>query len=272
MRIQHNNDKVVLWWGSALLTSSFHIYLLWLLSTTFIPMINTDDSPVSMMIALSTEPEFAPIWEQKSAVGITQDFNEPVVEQSESQPESADDFIILPEQPVASLVVEKQVEAIKKNPAKTKRLRSKVKEQRQPTTEPTADNHNKPTPAAVATSTPLSGESHQVAAAANSDSSHIQQTKVSWKGLVQGHLNNFKRYPPSARKKRQQGTTTIRFVVNQDGYVLSVHLTNSSRVMDLDNEALAVIKRAQPLPKPPAELLSHGQITLTLPIGFNLKK
>lgn len=63
----------------------------------------------------------------------------------------------------------------------------------------------------------------------------------------------------------------IRFVVNREGYVLSSQLIKSSGVAILDREALALIKRAQPLPKPPTELLSHGQITLELPIGFDLK-
>ncbi|EEQ05353.1 TonB domain protein [Yersinia bercovieri ATCC 43970] len=48
-------------------------------------------------------------------------------------------------------------------------------------------------------------------------------------------------------------------------------MIKSSGVAILDREALALIKRAQPLPKPPTELLSHGQITLELPIGFDLK-
>jgi periplasmic protein TonB len=88
---------------------------------------------------------------------------------------------------------------------------------------------------------------------------------------LQGHLVEFKRYPPRARKQRQQGIATIRFVVNKDGHVLSAQLIKSSGAAILDHEALALIKRAQPLPKPPTELLLHGQITLALPIGFDLK-
>lgn len=53
--------------------------------------------------------------------------------------------------------------------------------------------------------------------------------------------------------------------------MLSTKLVKSSGVIALDQEALAVVKRAQPLPQPPAGLLSNGQISLTMPIGFELK-
>ncbi|CNK15892.1 putative TonB protein [Yersinia frederiksenii] len=271
MKKQQNNGAVMLWWGSALLTGGFPLYLIWLLSTTFVPIDNTDGSPVAIMVVLSAESEFTPILEQKPAVGITQAFNEPMAEQFEAQPEEVNDFITLPELPNASLIVEKKVVATKKEPAKVKPLQPKVREPRQPVIESMPDNHSHSTPPAAATSTPLSGESHQVAAAANSDSSHIQNLKMNWRGRLQGHLAKFKRYPFDARKKRQEGTATIRFVVNQDGYVLSAKLINSSGVGILDAEALAAIKRAQPLPKPPAELIPQGQITLTLPVGFNIK-
>lgn len=271
MKIQQNNGAVMLWWGSALLTSGFHIYLIWLLSNTFVPINNTDGSPVAIMVELSAEPEFTPILEQIPAIGILQTFNEPMAEQFETQPEEVNDLITLPELPNALLIVEKKVVAAKKEPAKVKPLQSKIREPRQPVIEPMPNSHSQPAPPAAATSALLSGDSHQVAAAANSNSSHIQNIRMNWRGRLQGHLTNFKRYPFDARKKRQEGTATIRFVVNQDGYVLSAKLINSSGIGVLDTEALAAIKRAQPLPKPPAELIPHGQITLTLPVGFNIK-
>ncbi|CNI16997.1 energy transducer TonB family protein [Yersinia pekkanenii] len=272
MTIRENNNRIFLWWGSALFTGSTHLYLLWLLSTEAVPVKHTDHSPVAVMLTLSAETEFTPNLEQNTVVGLTQDFNEPQVERSENQPEEVPDLLTAPEQPDAFLIVEKELEVVKKQPTKTKRPQKEVIKPRKPIIEETAENRSKPSPPAAVASTTLSGDSHQIAAASNSDSLHKQQIKMNWKNRVNGHLRDFKRYPPSARKQRQQGTATIRFSVNQNGDVLSAQLINSSGVAILDHEALAVIKRAQPLPRPPAELLLRGPITLTLAIGFDLKK
>lgn len=271
MEIRPNNGSWVFWGTSALLTSGIHIYLIWLLSNTFIPPTSTEISPVAMMIAVSAEPEFAQHMEQDSAVGITQDINEPVTEPSEHQPEEVGHVLTAPEHSNAALLVERELDAPQKELSKAKRPQQKVMTPRQPISEQTPENHSKPSAPAVVTSTSLSGESQRVAAAANSHSLHNQQSKMNWKSRLQGHLAGFKRYPPRARKQRQQGTVIIRFVVNKEGYVLSAKLIKSSGVAALDQEALAVIKRAQPLPQPPVELLANGPVSLTLPVGFDLK-
>ncbi|WP_174850077.1 energy transducer TonB [Yersinia artesiana] len=267
MKIQQTNRSIMLWWGSALLTSGIHIYLIWIMSNPFLPPTDTAVPPVAILLALSAEPEFTPNVQQDPVVGVSQDFNEPTAEPLESQPEAVSHTLTAPEHPDASLIVEKKVES-----PPQKRPQQKIITPRRPVSKPVAENSNNPPsiPAAV-TSTPLSGESHQVAAAANSHSLQSQKSKMNWKSRLQGHLMGFKRYPPIARKQHQQGTAIIRFVVNKEGYVLSTMLIKSSGAAALDQEALAVIKRAQPLPLPPAELLSNGQVTLAMPVGFDLK-
>ena len=44
----------------------------------------------------------------------------------------------------------------------------------------------------------------------------------------------------------------------------------SSGVTALDEEALALLRRAQPFPKPPAEL-TGDRVDLMLPLRFNLR-
>ncbi|HHL2561858.1 TPA: TonB family protein [Yersinia enterocolitica] len=266
MKIQQTNRSMMLWWGSALLTSGIHIYLIWMMSNPFLPPTDSDVTPVAIMLVLSAEPEFTPNLQQDPVVGISQDFSEPTAEPLESQPEEVSHTLTAPEHPDASLVVEKKVEAPQK-----KQPQQKIITPRRPVNKPVAENADNPSIPAVVTSTPLSGESHQVAAAANSHSLHNQQSKMNWKSRLQGHLAGFKRYPPRARKQRQQGTVIIRFVVNKEGDVLSTKLVKSSGVIALDQEALAVVKRAQPLPLPPAELLSNGQVSLAMPVDFDLK-
>jgi len=91
-----------------------------------------------------------------------------------------------------------------------------------------------------------------------------------WEGLVLGALNKHKRYPYSAQSRRQQGVPYIRFVMNREGRVLSSRLEHSSGFSALDSEAVALPRRAQPLPKPPPEV-SGESIELVVPVEFFIK-
>jgi len=88
------------------------------------------------------------------------------------------------------------------------------------------------------------------------------------RGLVQ--LNRYRRYPRLAEARRQQGVPYIRFVMDRQGKVLSVALERSSGVSDLDREALALPRRAQPLPKPPDDK-PGDTLELVVPVQFFLR-
>lgn len=91
-----------------------------------------------------------------------------------------------------------------------------------------------------------------------------------WQGLVLGRLNRFKRYPSAAQFRRQQGVPYIRFVIDRDGKVLSSRLERSSGYAALDAEAVALPKRAQPLPKPPDDV-GGATLELVAPVEFFLR-
>ncbi len=83
-------------------------------------------------------------------------------------------------------------------------------------------------------------------------------------------INAALRYPVSARQRRQQGTVYVRFVMDRRGNVLSSQIERSSRFQALDEEGLALLARAQPLPAPPADVAGE-QIQLVVPIVFSLR-
>ena len=64
----------------------------------------------------------------------------------------------------------------------------------------------------------------------------------------------------------------LRFVVDAEGNVLSFELVGSSGTELLDKATLEMIRRAQPLPKPPTELLTNGTIELTAPFVYSIDK
>ncbi|HVY34638.1 MAG TPA: TonB family protein [Caulobacteraceae bacterium] len=91
-----------------------------------------------------------------------------------------------------------------------------------------------------------------------------------WQGLVLGQLERFKRYPSDAQFHRQQGVVWLRFTMSRDGKVLSAGVDKGSGYDALDAEALALVKRAQPLPKPPPEV-AGDRLELVAPVEFFLK-
>ncbi|MGF7153486.1 protein TonB [Novosphingobium gossypii] len=96
-----------------------------------------------------------------------------------------------------------------------------------------------------------------------------QQGPDTWHARVLARLNAVKTYPGSARARRQQGTVMVRFTVDRKGQVLGVALHRTSGFALLDREALALPKRASPLPAPPDDVPSNS-IELIVPVEFYL--
>lgn len=90
-----------------------------------------------------------------------------------------------------------------------------------------------------------------------------------WEGNLLAKLSSLKRYPPSALHAGLQDTVMVRFVVDRSGQALSAEVIRSKGVAILDREALALIRRASPLPAPPPEVLGDA-IELIAPIQFIL--
>lgn len=90
----------------------------------------------------------------------------------------------------------------------------------------------------------------------------------SWEGRVLARLERFKRFPAVARGRREQGVATIRFRLSRQGRVLSSSIAHSAGNGVLDQEALATLARAEPLPPIPAG--RPDEVELVVPIEFVL--
>ncbi len=71
-----------------------------------------------------------------------------------------------------------------------------------------------------------------------------------YNALVFGHMQRFKRYPASAHGA--SGIAVVRFELNRKGEVTGSAVTKSSGNPALDEEALALFRRANPFPPFPA--------------------
>lgn len=126
-----------------------------------------------------------------------------------------------------------------------------------------------PAPATTAPTT-LPAPPAETATATNMGANQQQMLdiKLNWQHQLQMHLERWKRYPRRAQMRNQEGMPWIKFSMDRSGKVLSVSLVQSSGVDSLDKEALALVKRAAPLPIPPPDIIEGDEITLTVPIEF----
>jgi len=72
-----------------------------------------------------------------------------------------------------------------------------------------------------------------------------------WQNALLAHIERFKRYPDKARSRGDQGSAKIAFTIDREGRLLSSHIVQTSGSSTLDSETLAMLARAQPLPRPP---------------------
>ena len=79
-----------------------------------------------------------------------------------------------------------------------------------------------------------------------------------------------KRYPEAARARREQGTAQVSFTLDRKGMVVNARVAQTSGSSALDAEAIALLKRAEPFPAPPATFPGEF-VVVRQPIRFTVK-
>ncbi|HUD90829.1 energy transducer TonB [Sphingobium sp.] len=94
-------------------------------------------------------------------------------------------------------------------------------------------------------------------------------TSRSYAAKVRSWLYAHKIYPRRARMRREEGQVQVRFVLDRAGILLEGAVIHGSGNAVLDEEAEAMLRRASPYPRAPAELPGE-RIEFTAPIIFTL--
>ena len=89
-------------------------------------------------------------------------------------------------------------------------------------------------------------------------------------GRVASRLQRQKRYPKAAKRKKIQGTVVVSFIIRRNGSVAGVRIARRSGHGMLDQEVLAMVRRASPFPPIPANA-GRSTITVTVPISFRAR-
>ena len=102
-------------------------------------------------------------------------------------------------------------------------------------------------------------------------SSKPSEAQITWEKAVALHLNKHKRFPQEARNKKEEGVAVVWFSIDRSGKVITGRLQKSCGSTLLDKEAIEVLSRASPFPRPPSDL-ANLSFNFALPIRFQIKK
>jgi periplasmic protein TonB len=90
-----------------------------------------------------------------------------------------------------------------------------------------------------------------------------------WNGQLSAYLNLHKRYPVVKRAKEMK--VKVNFVLDRLGHVVSMNVVEGSGDSIYDEAALSMIRRSDPLPRPPPTVADEG-LSFTVDVVFQKSK
>ncbi len=97
----------------------------------------------------------------------------------------------------------------------------------------------------------------------------MQKVVSTWQKELVSFLDRHKRYPEG--RTRRNADILVSFTLDRSGHVLSASIVKSSGDASFDEAALAMVRRSDPVPQPPAVVADNG-LSFTLPVIFREKK
>jgi protein TonB len=94
---------------------------------------------------------------------------------------------------------------------------------------------------------------------------------ANYRAMLVAHLRRFQRWPAGAEARGENGTALVSFTLTRKGNVTGARLTKSTGYASLDQEALAWVQRAQPMPSFPAEI-RDATMKFTAPLTWERRR
>lgn len=201
-------------------------------------------------------------------------------EQIEPEPVEEPEPIVEPE-PLPEVKPEpvKQPEPVKPKQQTEVKVKKQVEKPKpQPVTKPDAEPVVEPvetqaTPSpttATKADTSQTTSKKQSTGSANAVSTGAQKAaKQSYFSMLAATLAKHKQYPVASRRRGEEGIVKLFFIVDRNGKVLDYRISESSGSNRLDEAVIKMLKKAEPLPAFPAEML-QPQLEINVPIAFQL--
>ena len=96
-----------------------------------------------------------------------------------------------------------------------------------------------------------------------------QKAIESYGALLTRHISAFKKYPRLAQRRIWEGDILLELTLNKNSKILNIKVINESKYEVLNKEAVAMIERAQPLPK--ANNIKSETFKVFVPVAFKLR-
>jgi periplasmic protein TonB len=212
-------------------------------------------SPPAIMIEMAAETE-AVLTEENH---IAPDMAASVPVPEEVEPEPVEEQADVQEPPPALPEPEAAMPVARPKPPEPVK---KVEKKREPVRE-----RRKPQAAAAVPAQAQVKQGTRTAAAQNAAGTMASSlSPARWQSRLMAHLERRKRFPAGAQGKT--GVAHVRFTLDAQGNVLSASLARASGVAAFDAEVVALVRRASPLPAPPAGV----NRTVVAPVKFENRR
>lgn len=96
-----------------------------------------------------------------------------------------------------------------------------------------------------------------------------RKVRETWERALAVHFSKHKRYP--ANRTAQKIEVLVTFEIDRLGRLISSHVTKSSGDAAFDEAAIAMLRRADPLPAPPPAVADNG-LSFTMGVDFKPPK
>jgi TonB family protein len=123
-------------------------------------------------------------------------------------------------------------------------------------------------------SSEIAQESTRSVTPAQGTGESMRRVRAAWQKELIAHFDQHKRYPLHSLER---ATVLVNFVIDETGRVLSSRVVRGSGDASLDEAALAMIRRSDPVPKPPLVIVQdplfkvQEGLSFTMPVNFHVK-
>ncbi|WP_372362095.1 TonB family protein [Xanthomonas sp. NCPPB 1325] len=140
-----------------------------------------------------------------------------------------------------------------------------------PEEEPKADQESAADSTTAAVSAQAAADAALQAPVQGASSENAKALIQTWENRLLTHLEQHKRYPSAAQRRRQEDVVYLRFTTDRGGNVLHWSIWRSRGYALLDEEVNALIQRASPVPPPPPEM-AGSTVEMIVPVEFFLHR
>lgn len=107
------------------------------------------------------------------------------------------------------------------------------------------------------------------------DTGEIDRERALWMAKLQAYLSKRLHYPQNERRFNKPGSQhrlMLNFTIDTRGRILASEIRTSTARPSFGRDVLRQLRKASPVPPPPAKVLSAGSMPINYPLNFTLTR